>query len=52
MNLTDIILIIVIAAAVVLAVIHCLRSRKRGNTCCNNCSSCTYNCKNERKNNG
>ena len=39
MNLIDIVLIAVIAAAFILAVVSCIRQKKKG-SCCGNCSDC------------
>ena len=40
MNFVDIILVILIAALVTLAVFFMIRSRKKGKSCCGNCSRC------------
>ena len=40
MNTVDIILIVLIAAAVIAAVVFRIRSAKRGKTCCGDCSQC------------
>ena len=40
MNALDIILIIIIAAALIFAVLHIIKSRKHGRPCCGDCSRC------------
>ncbi|MBO4877810.1 MAG: FeoB-associated Cys-rich membrane protein [Ruminococcus sp.] len=40
MNVIDILLIIVIAAAVLFAVRHIVKDRKNGAVCCGDCSRC------------
>ena len=47
MNAIDIILIILIAAALIFAVLHIIKSRKHGRSCCGDCCRCpktTGNC--------
>ncbi|MBQ7279791.1 MAG: FeoB-associated Cys-rich membrane protein [Bacteroidales bacterium] len=43
MNISDIIIIAVIATAVVLALRHNISRGKKGG-CCSSCSSCTHDC--------
>ncbi|MBQ8983189.1 MAG: FeoB-associated Cys-rich membrane protein [Lachnospiraceae bacterium] len=41
MNTVDIILIILIAAAVITAIAFMIRNKKKGKGCCNACSKCS-----------
>jgi hypothetical protein len=44
-NLWDIVLIVLLLAAVALAVAHCVRVRRRGgSSCCGNCAQCGASC--------
>lgn len=44
-NVWDILLSVLILAAIVLAVVHIVRAKRRGgNACCGDCISCTSSC--------
>ncbi|MBP3218588.1 MAG: FeoB-associated Cys-rich membrane protein [Lachnospiraceae bacterium] len=44
MNSWDLILALAVLAAFIFAVIHCIRIRKRGGSCCGDCGHCTMSC--------
>ena len=44
MNWLDILLIVLVAAALGLCIAVIIRSRKKGRGCCGNCSGCRKNC--------
>ena len=49
MNIWDIVLIVIIVAAVALAIIHIVRTKRRGGcTCGGNCAGCLTPCSKEK----
>ncbi len=49
MNIWDILLIVLILAVLMLAVVRCVRVRKRGGTSCGgNCAGCVASCSRRR----
>ncbi len=44
MNWLDILLIVLVAAALVLCITVLIRSRRKGRGCCGNCSCCRSGC--------
>jgi hypothetical protein len=48
MNIWDIVLVIIIIAAVTLAVIHLVRSKRRGQCSCGSCAGCSAPCRKEK----
>lgn len=48
MNIWDIVLVIIIIAAVTLAVIHLVRSKRRGQCSCGSCAGCSTPCRKEK----
>ena len=47
MNVPDIVILVILAAAVIAAVAFTIRNKKKGRSCCGNCAECSAmkNCK-------
>ena len=49
MNLWDVLLSAAVIAVLALAVVICVRRKKRGNSCCGDCAGCRSRCGNGDK---